>query len=354
MQLLLSMDPLSQAALGATVGVLVGGRQLGVGRAAAWGAVAGALPDIDILANVGDDPYFNLRHHRGVTHALWFGPVVGSVLGWLLWRGHRLRGGEVGWAPWVAVMVIGLLSHPLLDWFTPYGTQLWAPFSLRRFVLPAIPVMDPIYTAVLVVGIAIALLRPKKARRALGSCLVVSTLYLAVGLYCNLLVDTRVRAQLQQQGQSIDRLGVFPTMLQLPLRRVVLQSNGEIRVGFVTTWNSCPIKWGPTGRAPSGLEMELLKATAEGQTFAWFTGNWLAVTPGSHGELRYSDLRYGFSRYPDQGLWLVSLNGAAAYQGPPAYLRNRPSFDWPAIKQLFQEAFSTICRPWPARFEVPG
>lgn len=340
------MDPLSQAALGATVGVLAGGRQLGVGRAAAWGAFAGALPDVDILANISGDPFFNLRHHRGVTHALWFGPVVGPLLGWVLWRWHRQRGGDVGLAPWVAVMVVGLLSHPLLDWFTPYGTQLWAPFSQQRFALPAVPVVDPVYTGVLLLGVAIALVRRQPTKTVLGCCLALSTLYLVIGLYCGARVETQVRAELAQQGLVIDRLGVFPTMLQLPLRRVVVVSDGEIRVSFVTAWNSCPIEWGPPGRAPTALEGELLAQFPDGQTFAWFTDNWLAMGQGPNGELHYADLRYGFSRRPEQGLWLVSLNGTAAYQGSPAYLRNRPSLDWSAIKQLFQAGFDSDCIGW--------
>lgn len=343
------MDPLSQAALGATVGALAGGRQLGLARSAALGAFAGALPDIDILANISGDPFFNLRHHRGVTHALWFGPVVGSLLGWVLWRWHRHRGGEVGLGPWVAVMVVGLLSHPLLDWFTPYGTQFWAPFSLRRFALPAVPVVDPIYTGVLLLGVAIALVRQQRTQTVLGCCLALSTLYLVLGLYSNARVETQVRAELAQQGLAIDRLGVFPTMLQLPLRRVVVERGGEIRVSFVTAWNSCPIEWGPVGKAPTALEGELLAQSSDGRTFAWFTDNWMAMGQGSNGELHYADLRYGFSRQPEQGLWLVSLTPAVAYQGSPAYLRNRPELDWSAVKQLFQAGFGADCRPWSER-----
>ena len=42
------MDSLTQAVLGATVGEAVAGPRIGR-RAALWGAVAGTLPDLDIL-----------------------------------------------------------------------------------------------------------------------------------------------------------------------------------------------------------------------------------------------------------------------------------------------------------------
>ena len=51
------MDPISQTALGAVVGHVAGHRRLGA-KAAVIGAVAGALPDIDVLFSVGGD-YFD-------------------------------------------------------------------------------------------------------------------------------------------------------------------------------------------------------------------------------------------------------------------------------------------------------
>ena len=48
------MDSLSQIALGAAVGVAVMGRRTAVWKAAAWGAVAGTLPDLDVIIDHGD------------------------------------------------------------------------------------------------------------------------------------------------------------------------------------------------------------------------------------------------------------------------------------------------------------
>jgi hypothetical protein len=70
---------------------------------------------------------------------------------------------------------------------------------------------------------------------------------------------------------------------------------------------------------------------------------------GPNGELRYADLRYACSRQPGQGLWLVGLNGAVANQDPPIYLRNRPSLDSSAVKQLFRVGFGSECDSWPER-----
>ena len=88
------MDPVSQAALGAVVAHAATHRTLGA-RALAFGALAGVLPDLDVLLTLYGDAFDQMRLHRGITHSLFFGPVVGPVLGLLVWRWER-GGGRNG------------------------------------------------------------------------------------------------------------------------------------------------------------------------------------------------------------------------------------------------------------------
>ena len=48
------MDSLSQLALGAACSVAVMGRRTAVWKAALWGGIAGTLPDLDALVDLGD------------------------------------------------------------------------------------------------------------------------------------------------------------------------------------------------------------------------------------------------------------------------------------------------------------
>ena len=144
------MDPLTHGLLGACVGQTLYGRSLGR-PALVWGAVLGMAPDLDILARPAD-PLAEWIWHRGFTHALWFGPVVGGLVGYALWR---WKGGAL--SAWLALAVMALLTHPLLDLFTSWGTQLLAPFSNRRFALDAVAIIDPAYSLVLAAGIALGL-----------------------------------------------------------------------------------------------------------------------------------------------------------------------------------------------------
>ena len=72
------MDSLSQLALGAAVSVAVMRRRTAVWKAAAWGAVAGTLPDLDVLVDHGD-PILNMVLHRAESHALFWLALNGLV-----------------------------------------------------------------------------------------------------------------------------------------------------------------------------------------------------------------------------------------------------------------------------------
>ena len=129
------MDTATQALLGAVVGQAGFSHRLGR-RALVFGAVGGLLPDLDVVAMASHGPFAEFTYHRGTTHALWFGPVVGPVLGWAIWRYYRWRGRDGPGQPgdpalrsaWMGLMALALFTHPLIDLFTCYGTQLFAPF----------------------------------------------------------------------------------------------------------------------------------------------------------------------------------------------------------------------------------
>ena len=90
------------------------------------GAALGTLPDLDVFIDYGD-AVRNFTYHRGFSHSLLvLAPF--SVALWLLLRRF--------WAPvreaprrWLAAIALTLLTHPLLDAHTAYGTQLLWPLD---------------------------------------------------------------------------------------------------------------------------------------------------------------------------------------------------------------------------------
>ncbi len=310
------MDPLTQGLLGASFGQALYGRALGR-KALLWGALVGMAPDLDVVANPVS-PMAEWLWHRGPTHALWFGPVVGPAIGWLLWRwkGGRLR-------DWIGLSTVSLFTHPLLDVFTTYGTQLLSPFSRQRFAFDAVPIIDPVYSLVLALGLVLGLwwsVGTVAARRAAWAALAVSSAYVGLGLVVNQRAEEIARSQLVAAGVREARVSAFPTLFQLPFRRVVARSGDEVRVGWLSLLAPRPIAW-ERFEAARGPQIEAARLTEEARVLEWFAMG--EATPrietrAGGAVVELDDLRFGFPGRPRDGLWgvRVRLDAAGRPVGP--------------------------------------
>lgn len=346
------MDPITQAALGAAAGHAVFHRQLGT-RAIAIGAVAGAFPDVDAFWGLFEGPFGRLVSHRGITHSLFFGPVVGSLAGWLWWRRERASARApddvADMRAWIGLFIVALMSHPLLDWCTTFGTQLLAPISRARFALNSISIVDPVYTFTLLAGLGLGWSfrhRPYAGRFA-GIALLVSTAYLFLGLWINAIAEREAERQLADGGIDGAEIHAFPTMLQLPHRRVVAITESEIRVGFVSMWRPCEIEWGiaPRLRDP---RIDAILATEEGRIYDWFANGLLAaeiVDEAGGPRVRLVDLRYGYVPDPLSSLWGIDtrFDSTGSMLGPPERYTDRPEVSRERISQLLADAFPSDC-----------
>ena len=344
------MDPITQAALGAVVGQACAGKQLGSGRAALWGAVAGAFPDVDsLIANAAsDDPLLRLQAHRGLTHSLFFAPVIGPLWGWALWRRARWRerraGPEQPYWPWLILITCALWSHPLLDFCTHYGTQLLSPFTDRRFALPAISIIDPRYTLTLALGLTLTFFLHRRHTRLISSlALLVSSAYILLGLKTNFDAEAWAREDLESKGIIASEVHAFPTLFQLPHRRLVARTPGADYVGFVTMSEPCAIQWQPQVRY-DGAGVGELRNSPEGRIFEWFADG-LTTAYLEDNWLILADLRYGFTTDARQGNWiLASLMTGAGELTKPEYRRQpRPRPSTRNIGALWEEAYPGSC-----------
>ncbi len=306
------MDPPTHGLLGAVIGQACFGRSLGR-RALAAGALGAMLPDVDVLMNA-TGPMGEWLYHRGLTHALWLQPLAGALLGTAArrWRARRdpERAGPL--AHWRWLFVITLLSHPLLDLCTSYGTVLFAPFSDRRFAVDAVAIVDPVYSLLLAAALVVGLsMRPasRLARASAAAAIALSTGYLAYGLHLNHRAEARARAELEEVGVHRATVRAYPTLLQPYLRRLVTRNGDEILVGWLSLWSPRRIEWQRFREARDALVDEA-RRTREGRLFEWFaagqTAASLVETPGGRA-VEIDDLRYGFPSEPQRGLWGIRL-----------------------------------------------
>ncbi|MDQ7988263.1 MAG: metal-dependent hydrolase [Candidatus Dactylopiibacterium sp.] len=224
------MDSLTQIALGAAVGLAVRGRRTAPWKAALTGAVLGTLPDLDAFVDHGD-PIRNMTFHRTESHALFYLTLLAPALAWLVARLWREAEDFRAW--WLAVWLI-LVTHPLLDLMTVYGTQLGLPFTDHPFAVGSVFIIDPLYTLPLLAGVIAALaLRTPRGLRGNQAGLLLSTLYLAWSVGAQAHVRDLAQAELARQGIRAERLLVTPTPFNTVLWRVLAMSpDGRYHEGF--------------------------------------------------------------------------------------------------------------------------
>ncbi|WP_304305581.1 metal-dependent hydrolase [Pseudacidovorax intermedius] len=286
------MDSLTQIVLGASVAaVAVPARDRRVALVA--GAVLGTLPDLDglPLAWMGVDAVTNVTWHRGPSHSL---PVL-LVAGWLIWLLARRWSARVRAAPrgWLVAIWLALVTHPLLDAFTVYGTQLWWPAPTPPVMGGSMFIIDPLYTLPLLVAVIVAAVAGPRPRgqRWLSGALMLSSLYLGWSLVAQQWVDRVAARSLAAQGlQDAPRLVVASPFNTLLWRVVVMTPDGFLEGERSLVADSGPMRF--THHASDVQALQALSQDAAVARLRWFTHGFLKAARDGHA-LIVSDLRMG-------------------------------------------------------------
>ena len=130
-------------------------------------------------------------------------------------------------------MWLALVTHPLLDAMTVYGTQLLQPFSAYPFGVGSMFIIDPLYTLPLVIGLLAGVLRREGRGLAwVQAGLVLSTAYLAWSAAAQWHVRELAREALGARGAHV-RLLATPSPFNTVLWRVVaMHPDGSYEEGF--------------------------------------------------------------------------------------------------------------------------
>ncbi len=308
------MDSITQAALGAALGGAIAGKTLG--RAALLGgALLGTLPDLDVMIDYGS-AVANFTQHRGFSHSLLLLTPLSLVLAWLC---HRWKP-VLSYRRWLLFCASILLTHPLLDAFTTYGTQLLWPFG-APVALTSVFIIDPLYTLPLLIAVALALWRPQRPQ-PMVLALMLSTTYLGWSLVAQQLISTRITPVLAELGADEAPRLVQPMPLSTLLWRVTVL-NGDERLELVTGFfdGSEPPR---VRRFPvdPGL-VAAATALPEGERLAWFTKGFLAYQNHDN-RLTATDIRLGLpGAHPFTFVLAQGENGA--WSATPSYRLPRPA-----------------------------
>jgi inner membrane protein len=221
------MDTATHMVLGAATAELVSGNRVG-NKAILWGAVAGIIPDLDIIPGQFMDTVTRMAFHRGFSHSLIFALVLAPVAGWIIKKIHKQE--ILSGFDWTKIFFLAMLSHILLDCFTTWGTQVFWPLDYR-VAWNTIYVIDPLYSVPFAILMLLVIFTSKRnpwRRRLTYIALSISTGYLLLTAVNKQVANYHFEAALQSRNIDYTRLVSRPT----PFNSILWAATIETADGF--------------------------------------------------------------------------------------------------------------------------
>ena len=303
------MDSVTQAVLGASIAGAIapeGHRR----KAVLVGAALGTLPDLDVFIDFGG-AVENFTYHRGFSHSL----LVLAPFSVLLWLALRRWWAPVRDAParWLAAISLALLTHPLLDAHTAYGTQLFWPFEPPPTMWATIFIIDPAYTLPLLVATLLAAFLPRATWTGSGLrfALALSTLYLAWTWVAQGMVERNVKDTLAESDIADAPVFLTPTPFNSLLWRIVVMTDD----GYLEGFDSIAIDEGPVRFEAYESDNEALEAASDlwaVSRLRWFASGFVRARVEDD-RLVVTDLRMGVEN-------MYVFKHVAALRGNPHWL----------------------------------
>ena len=281
------MDSLTQIVLGAAVGEAVLGKKVG-NKAMLYGAIAGTIPDLDVIASYFTDTATALSIHRGFTHSIVFSVLCAPICGWIVSRYESFK----RFKSWSWLFFWAFVTHPILDAHTTWGTQFFWPFDLR-LAFKTIFVIDPLYTLPFLVFLILALRqkRTTKKRQFYNKMgLWVSSSYLVLTFLLKWVAFSEFESALKMQKIDYSQIDTRPS----PLNTILWSANVETEKAYLLgnysffdtkriTFESYPKNHDLLGGLTENESVQRMISISQG----WYTIN-------KKNELLYfNDLRFG-------------------------------------------------------------
>ncbi len=167
--------------------------------------VSAAAPDVDGLAGLGDTAFY-LSYHRGITHSFVGGAVLALLLAAVFYRfstyKHYLR--------LAGLCYLAILMHLITDLSTSYGTQVFFPFSTRRFSWDILFIVDVFVSGIVIGGILLAYcLRHRSILIGRTALALLASYFLLAGVNHQMAL-AHLRSRAGREGFSVADLAAFP------------------------------------------------------------------------------------------------------------------------------------------------
>ena len=333
------MDSLTQVVLGAAVGEAVLGKKIG-NRAMLWGAIGGTIPDLDVFLKYFVDEITNTEMHRGFSHSLLFAILIAPILGWVAKKSHK-KLKDVSLKNWSWMFFWIVVTHPLLDAHTSWGTQFFWPFEYR-LAYQNIFVVDPLYTIPFLILVVVAMFykRTNPRRKFFNKAgILISSSYMLLTLVFKGVSHIAFQNELEHKKIEYVELDTKPTPLNSILWNAFVETESGFRVAYFSLFDSQQIKFSKEFKKNHEL-LNPYMAQKVIQQLIKISAGWYYVDKVDDGFL-FWDIRFGqVGIDPDNSPFIWCYELIPDEYGKISVNRIQPNFDnmGEAIQVIFERA----------------
>ena len=290
------MDSLTQIVLGAACGELALGKKIG-NKAILFGAIGGSIPDLDVVlgkfffANEIDQ----LAFHRGFMHSILFAVLGSLVFGYLVYalynRKHRIGSTHVN--DWIWLFFLSIFTHIILDSCTPYGTQLFSPFTEYRVAFNNISVVDPLYTLPFLLCMLITMCYKRQHSKRLfwtKTGLILSSAYMLFTLGNKYYIDGVFKTSFDAAPISYHRFQAQPTIGNNLLWYAVAEGKDNYHIAFYSILDTSSTADTVFTLTKTKVDIDL--SHPDLKRLQWFSKGFFSISPKDSLRYTFKDLRY--------------------------------------------------------------
>ena len=249
------MDSLTQIVLGASIAEASLGKKIG-NKAIVLGAIAGTIPDLDIITRFFVDDLSASVMHRGFSHSLIFPFLAAPILAWISKKIYS-RYSDVSFKDWFKMFFLAIITHPLLDAQTTWGTQLFWPFEWR-VAIENVFIIDPIYTLPFLTFLIMTGFQnrhSKKRRLYNASGLILSSAYLLMTMSFKGIAHYKIAKALDENNIEYKDINTRATYFN----SILWSSQIELKNSYIFTYYSLFDKKTPVFSKKFPKNHEMLK-----------------------------------------------------------------------------------------------
>jgi len=225
--------------------------------------------------------------------------IIGAFL--LLYRRYfkseKLTLPEASLKDWQWLMFWAVFTHPLLDCFTTYGTQLFQPFSDYRVAFNTIAVADPFYTLpflICVIAISFFTRYNRRRRRLAWIGLAISSFYMIFCVFNKQRINNVWENTLASADIDYSRYMTSPSIFSNFLWTCVAETEDGYVSGQYSIFDHKPeVIFEKILRNETGKDLPLEDHSFE--RMRWFSDDYYSIIDHPQG-LQFNDLRFGSSK----------------------------------------------------------